>query len=193
MLIDSNTSSTTASYYENAKNGLMGDHATQLAAMLIDYAKDSREQNRQLRRGEEAHLRLVQQEHITDLRTEANMIRRAGREQGYAMIVSGGLTIGASIAGAKGACDAAGAMNASAKGMEGRGLLLSSNYERQAGMARADAAEHKNQSEEALRRLEDIASADESAKDLQRKAFDHLRAIQETRAATDRALTSWRG
>ncbi|SRR5690606_2171826 len=193
MFIDSNHTSATVSYYQDAKNALMGDYATQIAAMMIDHAKQSREQNQELRRGEEAHLRLVQREHIEALRTEADMIQAAANAQGNAMIASGFFTVGASVTTYFDSPNAAGIMNGSGKAAEGMGMLGKGENDRKAGLARAEATEYEHQSQEALRRLEDLDGDDESAKDLQRKAFEHLRVVQQIKADTDRALTSWRG
>lgn len=196
----------TLDYYADARDAFLGDPASELAALLIDHVRESRQSYLEQTHAEESHLRLVQAAQIKELRDEADKLRDAGMARGAGMIVSGVLTIGASgiTAGTPttdvsdtppetGGTDWPGVLNGAASGAKGGSELFAADDEFQGQLARTRATEYEHQGGEAERRLETLDEARSHARELQRSAFEHLRNVQETEAATDQALVTWRG
>ena len=196
--------------YVEARDAFVGDAASEIAALLIDHVRESRQNYLEQTRAEEHQLRVVQAAQIKDMRIEADKLRDAGMYKGAAMMLSGGLTIASGVVTASNASSAnretpgsvphkatetnwPSVFEGSAKGADGSGQLIAAHFDREAGLARADATEHEHLGSEAKRRLEALDEARSHLKDLQRSAFEHLKGIHETQASTDRTLTSWRG
>ena len=182
--------------YAEARDAFMGDPASELAALLIDHVRESRQSYLEQTRAEEHQLRVVQAAQIKDMRVEADKVRDAAISKGAGMMLSGGFTIGSGVAIAQtGDPETPWSkyLAGSADGARGGGELISGHFDREASLARADATEHEHLGSEAERRLESLEEARSHLNELQRSAFDHLRNIQETQAGTDRTLTSWRG
>jgi len=184
--------------YAEARDAFSGDPASEIAALLIDHVRQSRQSYLEQTHAEEHQLRAVQAAQVEDLRTQADKLRDAAMYEGAGMMLSGGLTIGSAVASASVPDKATGAdwprvLEGSAKGAEGGGTLVSAHFDREAGLAGADATEHEHLGSEAERRLRTLDEALSHTKDLQRSTFEQLQSLQATQAATDRALTSWRG
>ncbi len=188
-----NTASPTTSYFEAARDALAGDPTTQIAAMMLEHAKTSRELNHQQRSVEELRLRELQADQVDQLRLKATRTAIAGFTQGAAGIASGALKIGACGSKAEGDADVAGYLKGTAEGVSGSGTAVSAYFKYEAGQADANGTECEHKSGEALRRLEDLRDESGQLRELNRSALDHLRAIQDAKAATDQAITSYRG
>lgn len=208
---ENNVTPPTLDYYLDARDGFLGDPASELAALLIDHLRESRQNYLEQSRAQEHQLRKVQAAKIEAMRDEADKIRDAGMAKGAGMIASGLLTIGASGVKAHtattnaAASDAAptspetaptdweGILKGAASGAQGGGELFAAGDERQAQLARTRATEHEHLAGEAERRLKLLDDARANARDLERTAFEHLRKKNETAAATDQTLVTWRG
>jgi len=191
-----NVTPPTLDCYAKARDAFLGDTASELAALLIDHVRESRQSYLEQTRAEEHQLRLVQAAQVEDMRTQADKLRDAGISKGAGMIASGLLTVGSGVSIAStGTADNPYSkyFDGSAKGAEGGGQLMAAHFDHDAGIAGADATEHEHLGSEAERRLETLDEARSYLKELQRTAFEHLQNIQETQAGTDRTLTSWRG
>lgn len=211
----------TLEYYLAARNSFTGDVATDLAVMLIDYVRESRQLNQEQTRAETAQLRLEQAAQVKDMREEADKLRDAGMVKGAGMILGGGVTIASGFATAsaatKGAANATdrGAPSAAGKGapsetpsapgfdwfaglkgsadaLNGGGEAWAAHIDRSAARARTRATEHEHRAGESGRRLDTLDEARAHAKELEHSAFEHLRNVQETRADTERARITWR-
>jgi len=185
----------TLEYYVEARDGFSGDPASELAALLIDHVRESRQLNRDQTRLEEEHLRFVQAAQVKQLRSEADELREAGRAKAFGMIVGGSLTVasGVALGGAGRETHWSKGFDGGAKGAHGGGELIASEHELHAGRARARSTEYEHQAGESKRRLDDLSDARSYSRNLERTAFDHLEKVQEAQAATDKAQTSWRG
>lgn len=200
----------TLDYYADARDAFIGDPASELAALIIDHVRESRQSYLEQTRAEERHLRVVQAAQIEDLREEADKLRDAGVARGTGLIVSGALSIGAGLAtanapnaetpgGAKPSTppptetDWPAVLNGAASGAKGGGDLLATHQEYRGQIARTRATEHEHLAGEAERRLKTLDEARSHLGDLRRSAFEHLRNVRETEAATDHALVTWRG
>jgi len=208
---ENNVTPPTLDYYLDARDGFLGDPASELAALLIDHLRESRQNYLEQSRAQEHQLRKVQAAKIEAMRDEADKIRDAGMAKGAGMIASGLLTIGASGVKAHtattnaAASDAAptspetaptdweGILKGAASGAQGGGELFAAGDERQAQLARTRATEDEHLAGEAERRLKLLDDARANARDLERTAFEHLRKKNETAAATDQTLVTWRG
>ena len=197
-------------YYVEAKGRFTGDVATDLAVMLIDYVRESRQLDQQQTHAEEAQLRLEQAAQVKAMRDEADKIRDAGMTKGASMILSGGVTIvsglatastadkGTASATAKGAApskpgfDWRAGLEGSAGAANGVGEAWAADVDRSAALARTHATEHEHQAGESERRLDVLDEARSHAKELEQSAFEHLRSVQQTRADTERASITWR-
>lgn len=198
---ESSVTPPTLEYYANARDGFGGDPASELAALLIDHVRESRQSYFEQTRAEEKHLRSVHTAQIKAMRDEADKLRDAGMARGGGMMVSGALTIGAGYATAStptaesktNDTDRPVVLNGAASGAQGGGELFAADDDRQGQLARTRATEHEHLGGEAERRLETLGEARAHARDLERSAFEHLRNVQATEAATDQALVTWRG
>ena len=212
----------TLEYYVEAHDRFMGDPTSELAALLIDHVRESRQQNRDQTRIEEAHLRFVQTAQVQELRSEADELRKAGQAKAFGMIVSGAASIGSAAVAAASTnpsapeseqgptpsdatpSDATPSVAAkrtawpqvikgAADGAEGGGGLIAAEHDLHAGRARTRSTEHEHQAGESERRLNDLSDARSYSRELERAAFDHLEKVQEAESAADKARTSWRG
>lgn len=186
----------TLDYYADARDAFVGDPASELAALLVDHVRESRQSYLDQTHAEESHLRLVQAAQIKELRHEADKLRDAGRANAYGLLGSGALKISSGVAIASTGTP----NNPYSKGFEGgadgsagAGTFYASGEEHQGQLARTRATEHEHLGGEAERRLKTLDEARAHARDLERSAFEHLRNVQETEAATDQALVTWRG
>lgn len=93
-----NVTPPTLEYLTNARDAFVGDPAMELAVLLIDHVRESRQSYLEQTRAEERQLRAVQAAQIEDLREEADKLRDAGVARGTGLIVSGALSIGAGFA-----------------------------------------------------------------------------------------------
>lgn len=193
MYIDTSTQSPTTAYFEEARDAVLGDPSTQVAAMLLEHAKDSRQLNRERARAEEAQLRESQQRQVRALREQSDHIRTAGMYKGALMIASGVASAGSAVASSKDSEVWAGALNGAAKGTEGAGELAEAYHDGRAGLLGADATVAEHESGEAERRLADLREANAEVNDLERSALDHFAEVQRARAAADATITAWRG
>ena len=213
---DNSVKPPTLDCYVEARDSFFGDPTSELAALLIEHVRESRQSYFEQTLAEEQHLRVVQAAQVEDLRKEADKVRDAGMAKGFGLIAGGLLTIGSGLATAKdtGVNTEAGAntdpapkappkadapvnwateLAGGAKAAEGAGEVGAAHFERQAGLKRADATEHEHLAGEAERRLETLEEARNHARELERSAFEHLKNMQDKRAETDRMITSWRG
>ncbi len=201
----------TLEYYKDARDAFLSDPSSALAALLIDHVRESRQNYLDQTRAEENHLRSVHAAQLEAMRDEADKLRDAGVARGVGMVASGALSIMAGYATAntpssdaskcatpctprpaKGT-DWPGVLNGAASGAKGGGELFAAYDDRQGQLARTRATEHEHQGGEAERRLKTLDETREHARDLERSAFEHLRNVHETEAATDLALVTWRG
>lgn len=205
-------------YYVEAKGRFTGDVATDLAVMLIDYVRESRQLNQEQTRAETAQLRLVQAAQVHDMREEADKIRDAGMIKGAALVASGLFNVGAGLAAVSTTdtdapsttdTDAPSATPAGAPSKQaaidwptglkgcgdaakGSGDLWAAYVDREAALARTRATEHEHRAGESERRLDTLDEARSHSKELEQSAFEHLRNVEETRADTERARITWR-
>jgi hypothetical protein len=207
--------------YLEARNGFTGDVATDLAVMLIDYVRESRQIDQQQTRAEQAQLRLEQAAQVKAMREEADAIREAGMIQGTSKMLGGGLGIASGIVAVsttstgdkstastgdksapsttpqgapsqQAAIDWPTALQGSAKAVDGGSELWTANVDRSAALARTRATEHDHRAGESERRLDTLDEARSHAKELEQSAFEHLQNVQGTRADTERARVTWR-
>lgn len=175
-------------YYVEAKGRFTGDVATDLAVMLIDYVRESRQIDQQQTRAETAQLRLVQAAQVKDMREEADKIREAGMIKGASMILGGGVTIATGFTGKKVSAGLKGCGDA----VKGGGDFWAAYVDREAALARTRATEHEHRAGESERRLDTLDEARSHSKELEQSAFEHLRNVEEARADTERARITWR-
>ena len=175
-------------YYVEAKGRFTGDVATDLAVMLIDYVRESRQIDQQQTRAETAQLRLVQAAQVHDMREEADKIREAGMIKGASMILGGGVTIATGFTGKK----VSAGLKGSSDAVNGGGDFWAAYVDREAALARTRATEHEHRAGESERRLDTLDEARSHSKELEQSAFEHLRNVEETRADTERARITWR-
>src|SRR5688572_4982696 len=88
-----NVTPPTLEYYSDARDAFLGDPASELAALLIDHVRESRQSYLEQTAAEEQHLRTVQSAQIDAMRDEADKLRDAGEARGLGLIASGTLTI----------------------------------------------------------------------------------------------------
>ena len=191
-IVENPTTAPPLDYYVEARDRFTGDVATELAVMLIDYVRESRQLDQQQTHAEEAQLRLAQAAQVHDMREEADKIRDAGMIKGLGMIASGGSTIGSGVALASGSEAWATGLEGSAGAANGVGEAWAADVDRSAALARTHATEHEHQAGESERRLDVLDEARSHAKQLEQSAFEHLRSVQQTRADTERASITWR-
>lgn len=189
---NTNTSTPLTSYFEEARDGL-GDTASQVAAMMLEHTRLSRALNQEQKQSEEAWLRLQQENQVRELRNQADLTRQAGMVQGFFTMVAGGAGIAAGVASGTGDDALASSLNGGAKAAEGGAGFMGAYYKGEADNAGVRATEFEHLTQESERRLEDLAEARAHVRDLSQSAFDHLRAIQQTEAATNQAIATWRG
>lgn len=186
----------TLDYYTDARDSFCGDPASQLAALLIDHIRESRQSSLERTRAETDHLRVVQAAQIEDLRKEADKLRDASVVNGWGKVVSGALTVGSGvfIACTKNPDNAwSKGLEGGASGTVGVAELYAAGHEYLGRSARTRATEHEHLASESERRLKTLEEARTHLRELQRTACDHLRSVQETQAQTDRARVIWRG
>lgn len=205
-----NVTPPTLEYLTNARDAFVGDPAMELAVLLIDHVRESRQSYLEQTRAEERQLRAVQAAQIEDLREEADKLRDAGVARGTGLIVSGALSIGAGFATASApsadapeldqpvtpppkGTDWPAVLNGAASGARGGGELLAALHERQGRLARVHATEHEHLAGESDRRLKTLQEARSHLSNLERSAFEHLRIVRQTEAETDQAAVTWRG
>jgi hypothetical protein len=170
-------------YLEEARDALGGDAETQVAAMMLEHVRESRQVSRAQRQHEEAHLRSSEAAQVQAMHDEADAIRMAGYVQGGSQIAGGVLTAAAAGQGGSSAAY----MKAGAETSKGVGEAVGSHYSGKAADLRADATAHAHRAEASAQRLEDLREANAGLRDLRNAALDNARQIAQTRAATEQA------
>jgi fatty acid-binding protein DegV len=186
------TSSPARVYFDEAANSALGDPTTQLAVMVLEHAKDSRDLNQEQNRLEEEHLRHMQRQQVDFMRKQAKHVRNAGRIKGAAMMVGGVATIAAGVAEARGQVEVEARWKAAGGGANGFGEWGAANAEKAGNDAATNATEHKHKGGESERRLEDLREQRSHLRQLQSTALEHLESIEKSKAETDRTLATWR-
>lgn len=197
MKIENQVTPPTLGVYQQARDGFTGDAMTELAVLVVDHARSARQTQRTEARAQEAQLRVMQEAQIRAMHTEANKIKLAGMHEGVWAIGGGLATIGSGVAHASaGTGDApasATCLSGAGKTSDGVGKLAATHYQYEASQARERGTVADHRAREAERRLNDSQEATGHTRDLEKSAFEHLRAIQNTRTEIDRTLTSFRG
>jgi hypothetical protein len=187
---------------------LGGDASAQIAAMLLDHAHDSRETTREARLHEEQHLVAQQEREFEMMMEQADHIRSAGLAEGISMMVAGTLNIAAGVVTA-GTADATGTLQGRAGAEVGKAVSTSLSGGAQvsqsfgkvgAGLEEAEAQESAAAAKQAThrsgaaeRRLEELRTEAQEARELVRTVIDFLRDVGRTEAATDQAGIYLRG
>jgi len=193
MEITTNTNTPITSYFEEARDGLAGDTASQVAAMMLEHTRLSRAINQEQNQSEEAWLRQQHEEQIRELKIQADLTRQAGMLQGALTMVAGGVGAASGVAcGVNSDALAAGLAGAS-KAAEGGASIIGAYYQGDADKAGVRATEFAHRAQESERRLEDLAEARARVRELTQSALDHLRAVQESEASANQAIATWRG
>jgi hypothetical protein len=165
---------------------LGGDASSQIAAMLLDHAHDSRAGAREARQHEEQNLAAQQAREVEMMREQADHIRNAGFAQGTAMMVGGSLNMVAAGTDTK-------ALSGAAEVYQGVGKVggaLEDARAQESAAAAKQAGHHASASE---RRLEDIRTEAQEARELVRTVIDFLRDVGRTETASDQASIYLRG
>jgi len=183
--VQNTTYNFTASQSELATE-LGGDASAQVAAMLLEHAQESREGASEARLSEEEHLAEQQARQVAMMREQASHIRNAGISEGISLIVAGGLNIAAGSAG-----DQALSGGAQVSQGIGKGGAALEEAEGQECAAAAQQAEHSSSAAE--RRLDDIRTDAQEARELVRTVIDFLRDTSQTETASAQAGIYLRG
>jgi hypothetical protein len=154
--------------------------------MLLDHAHASRETTREARLHEEQHLVAQQERQVEMMMKQADQIRAAGLTEGVSMMASGGFNMMAAGTGNK-------AFNAAAEVSQGYGKFSGSIEEAKGQEYAAAAQQAEHGSGAAERRLEDLRTEAQEARELVRSVIDFLRDVGRTEAATDQAAIYLRG
>ena len=165
---------------------LGGDASAQIASMLLEHAHESREGAREARLHEEEHLAAQQAREVAMMREQADHIRNAGIREGFSMMVGGGFNILA--AGTNTA-----ALSGAGQLSQAFGKLSGSIEDAKAQESAAAAKQAGHSSAAAERRLEDIRTEAQEARELVRSVIDFLRDVGRTETATDQAGIYLRG
>jgi hypothetical protein len=189
---DTISESPARSYFENASDSFVGDPQSELAATLLEHAREARQDNRAQQSLEDEHRQALESNQVNAMRREADAIRAAGLRRGVAQIVGGGLTASGGAAQLSIRSETAGkswgsVLDGSGGVSSGVGELLGSRQDAVAANARADATAWSHQVEASERRGDDLRDANGEAADLRRAALDHLRTVSETQASTAQA------
>jgi len=182
----------TVSCYEDAAANASEDLTSEVAVMLLQHTKDSRETNRLDSRLEQEHLKQMQRNQVAEMRAQAKHIRDAATTRGIAGMVSGAYTIGGAVATASKSDDTATALNGYGKFYEGMSELGAAKSDEAAKNAEANATEFSHKAGESNLRLDDLREQRAHLRDVQRDALEYLKSIQSTEAQTDLALATWR-
>lgn len=205
--VQNTTYNFTADHSELATE-LGGDASAEVAAMLLTHARDSREGTREARLHEEQHLAAQEAREVEMMMEQADHIRTAGLYEGIGTMTAGVLNIASGVTSAVTA-DATGTLEGGAHAGLGKAIATSlsggaqlsqgaSKYlaetekaEGQESAARAKQAAQRSGASE--RRLEDLRTEAQEARELVRTVIDFLRDMGRTEAATDQAGIYLRG
>jgi hypothetical protein len=174
---------------------LGGDTSAQIAAMLLDHAHDSRETNREARLHEEQHLVAQQEREFEMMMEQADHIRSAGFAEGISMMVAGTFNIAAGVVTA-GTADAKAigtSLSGGAQASQGAGKFFAGIEEAEGQESAAAAKQASHRSGASERRLDDLRTEAQEARELVRTVIDFLRDMGRTEAATDQAGIYLRG
>lgn len=191
--------SATHAYLEAARSEFIGDPRTNLAAQIIEYANQARQDTRQQRLAEEEHRQALEARQVQAMRAEADLIRAAGYARGIAGIVGGALTAtggAVQVLGASSEAETPGEAQSQTSSEEGWSATLSglgkvassggefvgSHYDGEAGDARADQTAFGHRIDASERRRQALDEDAAEALELQRSGVDHLRNIANSEA-----------
>jgi hypothetical protein len=181
-----------------------GDVNASVAAMMLLHAKEVRESVQTARSLEEENLQRQEENQIRSMHEEADKTRAAGFEEGFGLLISGGLQMasgGVSIFGptteagelTKGAKGTQDILRGAGEGTRGGTQLLATADKGAADGAKADATDAEHRADAAKRRLSDLKDEAADARELAKKAIDFLRDQTRTNASTDQAAANIRG
>jgi hypothetical protein len=165
---------------------LGGDASAQIAAMLLEHAHESRDGASEARLHEEQNLAAQQAREVEMMREQADHIRAAGLTEGVSMMVGGGLNMMAAGTDTKALSGAAEVY----QGLGKAGAALEEARGQESAAAAKQAGHHASASE---RRLEDIRTEAQEARELVRTVMDFLRDVGRTETASDQASIYLRG
>jgi hypothetical protein len=165
---------------------LGGDTSAQIAAMLLEHAHESREGASEARQREEQNLAAQQAREVEMMREQAAHIRAAGVAEGVSLMVGGGLNMMAAGTNTP-------VLSGAAEVSKGFGKLSASIEEARGQESAADAKQAGHHASAAERRLEDIGTEAQEARELVRTVIDFLRDVGRTETATDQAAIYLRG
>ena len=167
-----------------------GDPNAAVAAMLLEHAQQKRETLGQARLAEEELVRKHEAEQVAQMRKEACEAAQAARWQALGSIVQGalGITGGATMCTNGGAASGESKiLSESGTGMKGVFDFGATPHSLAAGNARADATAAEHRAGAAQRRLDEIHSEQNDARELTRTAIDFLKELTTSRAEIDQA------
>jgi hypothetical protein len=169
---------------------LGGDIGAQVAAMVLLAARDNRNAAREAQRAEEANLFEQQRAEVEAMHAQADATRSAALDAARGKIFAGSADIGAALV-----IDPQRAAALSALGDLGAGVqdLRASQHDFQAAEHSADATRAGNLAEASARRLDQLDSVIDDARDLKNDALSFLRGIRQTENQTDEAAIFLRG
>jgi len=176
---------------------LAGDTGAQIAVMLVQSARDSRNLAHAAEQAAEERMNALGDEQVQDMYEQADATRSAGQMRALGLIISGGATMAGGLSGLD-TGGGAGELEAqvfSGAGNIAKGALDSGASEQdfEAGVHAADATQAQNRMKQVERQLADLDETQRDASQLVRTAIDAAAELSRTKTATDQATLFLRG
>jgi hypothetical protein len=186
-----------ATFSEQASAAIDGNGAAQVAALLLESAREQQSQARLQRQAEEKALRELEAEQVNSLLREADAVRAAGQARAMGMMISGGFTIvgsvGGQVIGDASGQYFAGAMSGEAKLGEGLMNLGAAEHDFAATTARAEGTRSANAAAQEKRRIDDLSAAISESGQTAREALSTASDLVRAETDADQATLYLRG
>jgi hypothetical protein len=176
---------------------LAGDSGAEIAALLVLGARDSRDQAKAAAQAEEQRMTQLENEQVNSLYEQADATRAAGWARGMGQIISGGLSLVGSVAGAK---TGGAAGDTLAQGFKGAGDvakggldLVASECDFDANVSAAQATDASNKAKHVERQLQELAGEQSDAAQLAQAAIQAASDLHRAKTAADQATIFLRG